>query len=236
MLDSLKAIVKGGLRVLGTLVGLAVFAFVLAASCWVRTSPSTSDSSSTLQYVEIDTSFPSHRAILSSLLSACSALTDDCLTDLVIAQSDEVNAASFGGGRYVFWEGAAAVEDSVLDAITAHEVAHDLLLHSRRSHDSAALLAFIAEVIGIVGGASREDEGRIRDWLEGTALPQYSRKYEFQADAKALEILRDMGYEEPTRAMAATMRLPIKRYGDSGGRFTDSHPATSERLRRIATH
>jgi Zn-dependent protease with chaperone function len=155
--------------------------------------------------------------------------------DVLIAASRDLNAASFGDGRFVFWESAGDLPESQIEAIAAHEVAHDVLLHSRRAQDANALLAFLAEVIGVFSGSDKSKDDAIRGWLATVTLPHYSREQEFEADRNAVRLLRQMGHVHPGEDVAATLEMLLIKYGDSGGKFFDSHPATSERIARVRT-
>src|SRR5690606_33665213 len=108
---------------------------------------------------EYDGNRSADKNIAAALLAAWTAADRPATQlDLVILESHDINAASFGGGRFVFWEGTADLNPDQLAAIAAHEVAHDILLHSRRSHDVRDLLGVIAEVISIFTGADRRGE------------------------------------------------------------------------------
>ena len=66
-----------------------------------------------------------------------------------------------------------------------------------------------------------------------TALPKYSRKQEFEADAKAVEILTELGYNEPEKQLSETLQVLLDKYGNLGGGFFDNHPSTTERIQRL---
>jgi predicted Zn-dependent protease len=226
--------ITGAAQVVGSLLFLACMCLVFAANCFgVFDRPIEGDFGE-LPIVEPDYQDSSHIAVISALVAACDATgLDGCLQDVVIAQSGDLNAASFGEGRYIFWSGAASLPRQLLEGMAAHEVAHDVLLHSRRAQDASAFVAFLAEVVSTVGGAHPDDENRIRGWLESATMPRYSRKHELEADSLAVVILARMGYPEPEEPIADVLSALMARYGDSGGGFLDSHPATSERLARL---
>jgi Zn-dependent protease with chaperone function len=78
------------------------------------------------------------------------------------------------------------------------------------------------------------EEDAIKRGLVGyTALPKYSRNQEFEADAKAVEILRELGYSEPEKRLGDALQILLDKYGNLGGGFFDSHPATTERIQRL---
>jgi predicted Zn-dependent protease len=64
-------------------------------------------------------------------------------------------------------------------------------------------------------------------------LPKYSRTQEFEADAKAVEILTILGDQCPAHEMSEALQVLIEKYGNTGGGFLDSHPATTERIQRL---
>src|SRR5690606_20123052 len=106
------------------------------------------DSPAELASVELDPESEAHTRIAGSVLSAwVRAGRSPEELDLILVQSTDLNAASFGSGGFVFWEGVAMLPSEAIDAIAAHEVAHDMLLHSRRTQDLTALTDFIAEVL-----------------------------------------------------------------------------------------
>lgn len=231
----LKAFAAAALQ--GALALLFVSAIVLVslARCWGGISPNSGPGETgQLEMVEADLANPRHRAILT-------AISDTYLTtgrsserlDVVIVDSPDLNAASFGEGRFLFWEAAGDLPEPELDALAAHEVAHDLLLHSRRARDTQDFIAFVAEVVSIFSGANPREEASLRSWLDAATLPRYSRTQELAADAEAVRILRDMGYENARGVFVQLLQTLLERYGDTGGGFTDSHPATSERIAEL---
>jgi len=151
---------------------------------------------------------------------------------LMIAKSPEINAISFGEGRFLVWEGVGRLPVWAIDSIMAHEIAHDALLHSRKASELADLMDFLAEFVGLAG-ATEEGEETLKDFMRSAALPEYSRSQEFAADSKAVELLKGIGYEEPSLTMRNTLQFLVDKYGDTGGGLLDSHPSTRERLQSL---
>lgn len=235
MLHHLKSMMSSLFSALGALLMVTALVLVWAASCWSWIRPAgRADDALNIPIVEIDFENPRHEKIARSLASAW-VQADQSLSalDLVIANSPEINAASFGSGAFVFWEGVADLPEWAVHGIAAHEVAHDVLLHSRRARDFTALTDFFAEVLSIFGGADYGTEATIRDWLRRATLPAYTRAQELEADKRAIALLTQMGYDDPTSVFVETLRILQQRYGEVGGRFFDSHPATSERISRM---
>lgn len=150
-----------------------------------------------------------------------------------IADSRDINAASFGSGRFVVWDGVADLPDSVVAAIFAHEVAHDILRHSKKAQDVKDLMDFFGDALSVFGRADAGTERTLKKWVGYTAVPKYSRSQEFEADAKAVEILRMLGCREPEKELADALQLLLAKYGNLGGGFFDSHPSTTERIKRL---
>lgn len=150
-----------------------------------------------------------------------------------INEENSLNAASFGDGKYIFWETLANLPDWAIDSILAHEIAHDLLLHSRKMRDADDLKSFFTEILSMVGGADRNTEKTLQDWSSKLILPKYSKSQEYEADEYAAEILFKCGYEKPELIFSDTLSLIKNKFGDSGGGFFDFHPSTNERVQHI---
>ena len=61
----------------------------------------------------------------------------------------------------------------------------------------------------------------------------YTRDQEIAADLKAVEILRDMGYEAPRRALADALRAAAKINGPPRGGWLATEPSLEDRLGRL---
>ncbi len=73
----------------------------------------------------------------------------------------------------------------------------------------------------------------LKKWVGYTTLPKYSRNQEFEADRKAIEILKALGENNPEKELSQALQLLLDKYGNTGGGFLDSHPSTSERIQRL---
>jgi Zn-dependent protease with chaperone function len=85
----------------------------------------------------------------------------------------------------------------------------------------------------VFGQADADTENTLKKWVGYTTLPKYSRNQEFEADAKAVEILRELGYREPEKRLGETLQVLLDNYGNLDGGFFDSHPSTTERIQRL---
>lgn len=230
IVGALQRVASGIFAALFMLVVISTVVLVSIAQCWAPPTGPTAVAGSEMKITQPNLERARDARILDALSSVYSVVDVPDDVDLLIARSSDLNAASFGNGRFVFWEGVADLPQPQLEALAAHEVSHDVLLHSIRAQDAAALLAFVAEVLSVFTGADRYAEENLQGWLGSAVLPRYSRSQELQADERAVSLLRSMGYEEPEAVFAGLLEELQRRYGDTGGGFLDSHPATSERI------
>lgn len=126
-------------------------------------------------------------------------------------------------------DGLMRLPAPVLDAVIAHEVAHEVLGHmgSRR-----ALSLVLSASFGAAGmfapGAGLADL-----LVNPLAVRAFSRRQELVADQKAVEILRAMGYGAPRRTLAEALRtvdaVTPKPKEQLSGLF-NTHPSLADRL------
>lgn len=160
---------------------------------------------------------------------------------IVILDSDEVNAFASSGGHILVTKGLAACAQSedALAAVIAHEVAHILLKHSVGAIKSSRLAssamkagadAYVAA--GGDAGVAGDVSGRIDEAITEIIRTGYSQTQELSADAKALELLNDAGYDP--HSMDSMLRALESRSSpsDSAG-FGRTHPSPSVRLKNV---
>ncbi len=187
-----------------------------------------------LNIIEVNDKNDRHVRIEHALSRVWFGATDDKENPkLFVADAPNINAASFGSGRFLVWDGVADLPDSMIDAIFAHEVAHDILRHSKKAQDVKDLTDFFGDVLSVFGRTDASTEKTLKTWVGYTALPKYSRNQEFEADAKAVEILKKIGCEEPEKQLSETLQVLLDKYGNLGGGFFDNHPSTTERIQRL---
>ena len=126
-------------------------------------------------------------------------------------------------------DGLAQMPTQVLQAVIAHEVAHEVLDHVGKRRRMA---------VGMTGGFSAAGffvpgVGLIDLLVNPLAVRAFSRKQELEADRRAVEILRDLGDPTPRRSLADALRAmdeaPV-RSRDSEGGILDTRPSLKERL------
>ena len=126
-------------------------------------------------------------------------------------------------------DGLAQMPAPVLQAVIAHEVAHEVLDHVGTRRRMA---------IGMTGGFSAAGffvpgVGLLDYMVNPLVVRAFSRKQELEADRRAVEILRDMGDPTPRRSLADALRAvdeaPIRSQEGEGGAL-DIRPSLKERL------
>jgi len=176
-----------------------------------------------------------HQKIIDRLRKVYASLDlarQDNLNVYFINDETSLNAASFGNGVFLFWESLENLPDWAIDSILSHEIAHDLLLHSRKLKDVDDVRGFFTEVLSLFGGADSRTETTLQEWSSKLTLPKYSQKQEYEADQYAVKILSIYGYEKPELVFANTLKYLRSNYGDSGGGFFDYHPSTEARIEK----
>jgi Zn-dependent protease with chaperone function len=150
-----------------------------------------------------------------------------------IVDDSAINAASVGGGTFVLWRGLEQLTDDDLDAVFAHEIAHDQLQHSRKIADVADVTNFIGEALGTASGSGDQATSTLKRWSGKFVVPRYSRQQELEADERAVSLLGALDYEDPAASMCLAFGRLRMAVGEAGGGFFDDHPALTERIAAI---
>lgn len=163
-----------------------------------------------------------HRAVFA-------AGDDPARYGFAFVQSPVIAAYSDEEGTVYVTDALMRQPDPIVDAVIAHEVAHEVLGHigSRRRLSLALSAGFGA--VGIVAPGA----GLFDLLVNPLAVRSFSRRQELEADQKAVEILRTMGYGRPRRTLAEALRT-VDGVGPRpkehlGGLFS-THPALEDRL------
>ena len=162
-----------------------------------------------------DPASPDTRVLAEALWRAAKAASDDPNEySFAMIRSKHVGAYTVEDATFYFTEGLARQPRSVVDALVAHEVAHEVLGHigQRRA------LALIPGV------------GVLDLLADPLIVRRFTRDQEIAADLKAVEVLRDMGYAAPRRAMADALRAAAKVNGRSPAAWLATEPALEDRL------
>ena len=126
-------------------------------------------------------------------------------------------------------DGLAHMPMPVLQAMIAHEVAHEVLDHVGTRRRMA---------VGMAGGFSAAGffvpgTGLLDFMINPLVVRAFSRRQELEADRRAVEILRDMGDPTPRRSLAEALlamdAAPVRSQDGRGGAL-DTLPTLRERL------
>jgi len=133
--------------------------------------------------------------------TAQAAGADPARYAFALVRTEDVTALPAADTSFYFSEGLARQPAPVIDALVAHAVAHEVLGHGgkRRSLSLGISAGFTA--IGIVvPGLSLMDFV-----VNPLVIRAYNRDQSLSADAKAVEILRRMGHDNPKRTLAQAL-------------------------------
>jgi len=140
-----------------------------------------------------------------------------------------INAANAGGGEFYVTRGLLErANDEQLQAILAHEVAHNDLGHVAKAQQLQA---------GVGLGAALLEEvlpqAAVITPIAGTLVTRaYGRNEELEADRHGVTLLRRVGSSKDALERALTW-IAQASGGDSGGGWFATHPATSDRIQAL---
>jgi Zn-dependent protease with chaperone function len=167
------------------------------------------------------------RVIASALRRAARAAGDDpARYSFGLIQSRSIIGYSAEDATFYFSEGLARQPATVVDALVAHEVAHEVLDHvgQRRALSLSLSAGFTAFGIVLPGLG-------LFDFVINPLLVQaFSRDQEITADARAVEILRAMGYPSPRGTLADALGAAVAINGEPRGWLLAREPPLAERL------
>lgn len=145
-----------------------------------------------------------------------------------LVEDSSVNAGSAGSGQYIVTRGLLErASDEQLQAVLAHEVAHDDLNHVAKLQALGTGLQIGTVILDqIFPGA-----GQIAP-IAGTLLVRaYSRPQETAADHHGVELLRRVGSSK--EAMERTLVWLKQITGGGGGGWFSTHPGVDERIEAL---
>jgi len=144
-------------------------------------------------------------------------------------QSPTAAAYSDEDATFYFTDGLMRQPTPIVEAVVAHEVAHEVLGHVGTRRKLSLSLTASFGVLGLFAPGA----GLLDFVVNPLVVRSYGRYQEMQADQKAVEILRAMGYRAPRRALATALETlaahtPKEREGLEG--LLATHPALDDRL------
>jgi predicted Zn-dependent protease len=155
-----------------------------------------------------------------------------------VADKRDINAFALPGGPIWVHRGLldAAQNEAQLAGVIAHEVAHIAERHAASQMTKGTVANLGLGLLGTFLGSGTG--GQIAQIGAGFAanatMLKFSRDAEREADVKALHYMKRAGYDP--RAMVEFLQILKQRQGRDPGSvqtFFSSHPAPSERMRRL---
>ena len=144
-----------------------------------------------------------------------------------IMDDPQINAANGGGGEFYVTTGLLEkANDDRLQAVLAHEVAHDDLGHVAK----AQVLGTGLNIGIVLLDQLFPGSGSITPIAGQLIARGYSRNEEYAADRHGVELLRRVG--KPKEAMIDTLSWLMQTSGGSEGGFF-AHPATGDRIEAL---
>jgi beta-barrel assembly-enhancing protease len=160
----------------------------------------------------------------------------------LIMDTDEINAFAAPGGFILVSRGMlqCTTNEDELAAVIAHEIAHVEKEHGlraiRQSRWTTAFTILGTEAAANLGGRELAQlttafEGAISDVTTTLATSGYSRALEREADAAAVAILQQAGYNP--EALVTMLQNMQERLGSDKRGFASTHPQPRDRIRDI---
>jgi Zn-dependent protease with chaperone function len=158
--------------------------------------------------------------------AAQAAGDDPARYSFALVASRDVAAYSADGATFYFSEGLTRQSRSVVEALVAHEVAHEVLGHAGQRRALSLSLTAGFSILGVLlPGAGLLDLA-----LNPLIVRAFTRDQEIAADLRAVEILRVMGYAAPLATFAVALRAAYAVNGARGGGVLASEPSLDDRL------
>ena len=144
-------------------------------------------------------------------------------------KSPTAAAYSDEDATFYFTDGLMRQPTPIIEAVVAHEVAHEVLGHvGTRRKLSLSLTASFGAL-----GLFAPGVGLLDFVVNPLVVRAFGRNQELQADQKAVEVLRAMGHPAPRRSLATALEAvarhtPREREGLEG--LLATHPTLDDRL------
>ncbi len=144
-------------------------------------------------------------------------------------KSPTAAAYSDEDATFYFADGLMRQPASIIEAVVAHEVAHEVMGHVGTRRKLSLSLTATFGALGVFAPGA----GLLDFVVNPLVVRAFGRHQELQADQKAVEILRAMGHPAPRRALATALEAvaahtPREREGLEG--LLATHPTLDDRL------
>jgi Zn-dependent protease with chaperone function len=167
------------------------------------------------------------RLLATTLYRVAAAAGDDPRRySFALIGTRDVSAFTADDATFYFSEGLARQPVVVVDALVAHEVAHELLGHRGQRRALSLGLSAGFTVLGVmIPGA-----GLLDLIVNPLVVRAYTRDQETAADLMGGDVLGRMGYEAPRRELAGALREAGKVNGAPRGGWLATEPELEDRL------
>ncbi|MDT8443219.1 MAG: M48 family metallopeptidase [Desulfuromonadales bacterium] len=146
-----------------------------------------------------------------------------------VVDDPSINAGSAGKGQFIVTTGLLnRANDVQLEAILAHEIAHDDLGHVAKAQTLGAGMDIASVLLDQIFPGS----GQIAPIVGNLAIRAYGRQDEYEADSHGVKILRRL-HPNGKEMMVSTLTWLEQASGSSGGGFFSTHPTTGDRVERL---
>ena len=167
------------------------------------------------------------RVLATTLYRVAAAAGDDPTRySFALIGTRDVSAFTADDAMFYFSEGLARQPVAVVDALVAHEVAHELLGHRGQRRALSLGLAAGFTVLGVVVPGA----GLLDLVVSPLLVRAYTRDQEIAADLKAADLLGLMGHEAPRRVLVSALQAAVKVNGRPQGGWLATEPEIEERL------
>jgi Zn-dependent protease with chaperone function len=158
--------------------------------------------------------------------AARAAGDDPARYSFAMLRSRHIGAYHTDDAIFYFSDGLARQPAAHVDALVAHEVAHEILGHAgRRAAVALGTTAGLTVMGVIVPGLSLADLV-----INPLIVRAFSRDQEIAADLRAVDVLGAMGHDCPRRTLADALRAAAAINGQAPGGFFATEPTLEERL------
>ena len=148
---------------------------------------------------------------------------------VVVVEDPQINAGSAGSGQFIVTTGLLnRANDQQLQAILAHEIAHDDLGHSATAQTMGAGLNIATVLLDQIFPGS----GQFTPIAGSLAIRAYGRNEEYAADSHGVTLLRRINLDGKSMMVNTLVWLEQTAGGSSGGFFA-THPRTPDRIDRV---
>jgi len=161
--------------------------------------------------------------------------------EVVVFDSEQVNAFALPGGKIGVYTGILAVADDQdqLAAIIGHEVGHVIEHHSNERLSSSQLAQTGLAVAGAVLDSQNIENKNT--WMAGLGLGlqygvlmPYSRMHESEADIVGQELMAKSGFD--THASVLLWQNMAKQSNGAPPEFMSTHPSNQTRIKSLTNH